>query len=221
MAALLVVLTIVVAVAIDILIVSVRRRRGLVEVSPATAMHEPRVPPGLFLDRSHSWARIAADGSLRVGVDDLLAEIVGEVEGVDMPEKGTQVDRGAPLFTLRLKGRELAVPAPASGEVVAVNPHVVAQPWSIGRDPYGVGWVAAIWVRDHQEAIRPLRIGASATGFLRAEFQRFVDFLTRTATPAEAAVLADGGVPFRGVGTRLSPEQWDAFRAEFVETGKE
>ncbi len=221
MAALLVVLTIVVAVAIDILIVSVRRRRGLVEVSPATAMHEPRVPPGLFLDRAHSWARIAADGSLRIGIDDLLAEVIGDVEGVEVPEKGAQVERGAPLFTLKLKDRELTVPAPAGGEVVAVNPHVLAQPWSVARDPYGVGWVAALWVRDHQEAIRPLRIGTSATAFLRNEFQRFVDFLTRTATPAAAAVLADGGVPFRGVGARLTDDQWDAFRSEFVETGKE
>lgn len=221
MTAILVVLTILMAVGIDLLVVAWRRRRMAVPVaSRVRPMLEPRPPQGVFLDPAHAWLRINTDGTLRVGIDDFLTEAMGEVEAVTLPARGTQVKRGDPLIRLRVKGRELVVPAPAAGEVMAQNAHAVNEPWTVARDPYGAGWVVALWTRDHHEAIRPLRIGSAAAAFLRHEVQRLADFLAASQTPATVPLLADGGAPGRGALASLDDAKLDAFQSEFLAAGR-
>jgi glycine cleavage system H lipoate-binding protein len=217
MTALLVILTIVIAVGMDVAVMAYRRRHGTVPAAVAPrAMLEPRPPQGVFVDPAHSWVRITTEGTLRVGIDEFLVEALGEVEAVHAPARGTRVRRGDPLITLRIGGRNLVVPSPANGEVMTTNDHVVASPYLLARDPYGVGWVVGLWTPDHQEAIRPLRIGAAAVGFLRSEMRRLVDFLNGVALPQSAAVLADGGVPVHGVIRSLDGNGWQAFQDEFL-----
>jgi hypothetical protein len=105
--------------------------------------------------------------------------------------------------------------------VVAVNDHVAAQPWTVSRDPYGVGWVVSLWSRDQHEAIKPLRIGSAAAAFLRAEMQRLADFLTPAGTLATVPLLADGGIPRKGAVSALDEGRWDAFQQEFLSPSPE
>ena len=222
MTAILVILTILVFIGVDAVVMAVRRRHAPAPVMvPITPMLEPRPPQGIFLDPHHSWVRITGDGTLRVGIDDFLAEALGDVDGVEAPPRGAQIKRGEPLLKLRVKGKTLVVPAPASGEVVAVNDHVAAQPWTVSRDPYGVGWVVALWSRDQHEAIKPLRIGSAASAFLRQELQRLADFLTPAGTLATVPLLADGGIPRKGAVSALDEERWDAFQKEFLSPSHE
>jgi len=222
MTAILVILTILVAVTVDAVMLKLRRRRAAVEVpGPVVPMLQPRPPQGIFLDPNHGWVRIATDGALRVGIDDFLAEAIGEVDAVEAPPRGSHVKRGDPLLTLRFRGRTLVVPAPAAGEVVALNEHVAEKPWTMTRDPYGVGWVVALWTRDHHEAIKKLRIGSAAGAFLRQELQRLADFLTPAGVPATVPLLADGGVPRKGALADLDAARIEAFQHEFLSSGDE
>jgi glycine cleavage system H protein len=222
MTAILVILTILVFIGVDAVVMALKRRHAPVPMmAPVVAMLEPRPPQGIFLDPHHSWVRITGDGTLRVGIDDFLAEAVGDVEGVEAPPRGAQIKRGDALLRLRVKGKTLVVPAPASGEVVAVNDHVTAQPWTVSRDPYGVGWVVALWSRDQHEAIKPLRIGSAAAAFLRTEMQRLADFLTPAGTPATVPLLADGGIPCKGAVSVLDETRWNAFQHEFLSPSPE
>ena len=222
MTALLVVLTIILAVAVDVLVVARRQRRARLQVVEAVVpMSEPRVPQGIFLDRGHGWARITAEGTLRVGIDDLVAQAVGSVDRVELPARGARIRRGDALVTLRAGGRTLVVASPVEGEVVSINEQVQERPWLVTRDPYGIGWTVGLWARDLKEAIRPLRIGSGATAFLREEMQRLMDFLSTPSHPAKVPVLADGGVPRRGALTTLDQAGWDAFQAEFMSNAGE
>ena len=217
MTAILVILTILAFIGTDAVVMAFRRHR--VEVPAAvhlTPMLEPRPPQGIFLDPNHAWVRITTDGTLRVGIDDFLSEALGEVEAVEAPPRGAQVKRGDPLLKLKVRGRSLVISAPTAGEVVAVNDHAIAQPWTVNRDPYGVGWVVALWTRDHHEAIKPLRIGSAATAFLRQEMQRLADLLTPAGTLATVPLLADGGVPRKGALASVDDSRWNAFQKEFL-----
>lgn len=217
MTAILVVLTILAFVGVDAVVMAFRRRRAAVPAAlPVTAMLEPQPPQGIFLDPKHSWVRITTDGTLRVGIDDFLSEALGEVEAIEAPPRGTQVKRGDPFLKIKAGNRSLVVAAPAPGEVVAVNDHAITQPWTVARDPYSVGWIVALWTRDHHEAIKPLRIGSAATAFLRQEMQRLADFLTPTGMLTTVPLLADGGVPRRGALSAVDDDRWDAFQKEFL-----
>ena len=179
-------------------------------------MKVPQPPQGIFLDTAHTWLRITSDGRLRVGIDDFLAEAVGQVDKVEVPAQGTTIERGSPLFTLSVKGRKLVVPSPAAGTVMSANDKALRDPSAVVRDPYGAGWVASIWTRDHHAAISPLRIGAAATHFLREELHRLADFMVPTRVHATVPVMADGGLPGKGAAASLDDESWQAFAREFV-----
>ena len=217
MTAILVILTILAFIGVDAVVMALRRHRAAVPVAmQLTPMLEPRPPQGIFLDPRHAWVRITTDGTLRVGIDDFLSEALGEIEAVEAPPRGAQVKRGDPLLKLKVRGRSLVVSAPTAGEVVAVNDHAIEQPWTVSRDPYGVGWVVALWTRDHHEAIKPLRIGSAATAFLRQEMQRLADLLTPAGTLATVPLLADGGVPGKGALASVDDARRDAFQKEFL-----
>ena len=179
-------------------------------------MKVPQPPQGIFLDAAHTWLRITSDGRLRVGIDDFLAEAVGQVDRVEVPAQGTTIERGSPLFTLFVKGRKLVVPSPAAGTVMSANDKALRDPSAVVRDPYGAGWVASLWTRDHHAAISPLRIGAAATHFLREELHRLADFMVPARVHATVPVMADGGLPGKGAAANLDDESWQTFAREFV-----
>ena len=101
MVALFVILTLVVALAVDSWVLARQRRTtAVVAPAPLVAMKVPQPPQGIVLDAAHTWLRITSDGRLRVGIDDFLAEAVGPIEKVEVPAQGTTIERGSPLFTL-------------------------------------------------------------------------------------------------------------------------
>lgn len=182
------------------------------------AIHSPAPPADLFLDSQHVWVRLAADGTLRVGIDELLGALLGRVDRVELPSVvGTRVDRGGPLLVLHRGGRTLTVPAPAGGELAGINDLLRDNPQVLVDDPYGLGWVAAVRPRDHKEALAPLHVGNGAAGLLRARLERIVDFLVQRAAGTGARpLLADGGVPRRGALAELDDEGWQAFQERFL-----
>jgi glycine cleavage system H protein len=217
MVALFVILTIVVALAVDSFVLARQRRTAAQEAPlPIVAMKVPQPPQGVFLDSAHTWLRITSDGRLRVGIDDFLAEAVGAVDRVEVPAQGTTIERGSPLFTLFVKGRKLVVPSPASGTVMSANDKALRDPSAVVRDPYGAGWVTSLWTRDHHAAISSLRIGAAATHFLREELHRLADFMVPARTMAHVPVMADGGLPGKGSAASLDDAAWETFGREFV-----
>ena len=222
MVALLIVLTVVVAFAIDRFVLAPQRQSAETATPlPIVAMKVPQPPQDVFLDTAHTWLRITSDGRLRIGIDDFLAEAVGTVEKVEVPPQGTTVERGAPLFTLFVRGRKLVVPSPASGTVMSANDKALRDPSAVVRDPYGAGWVASIWTRDHHAAITPLRIGAFASRFLRDELHRLADFMVHARGRAGVAVMADGGLPGNGSAACLDDKVWESFAREFVSLAAE
>lgn len=218
MTALLVALTVVVLLAVEGVLLYRRRRLGAPRSAETIeAVREPRPPFGLFVDEGHAWLQLHPDGTLHVGVDDFLTEVVGEVTALEVAKIGTKLQRGDPLLTLRCGARQLVVGAPAAGEVTAVNDRVLRSPTTVVADPYGLGWVVALWARDHKEAIQPLHVGGGALAFLRNELGRLVDLLA-TSSATTAPLLADGGLPRRGALSGLPEETWRAFQDQFLAT---
>jgi len=191
------------------------KKRHTTETPVVQPMRAPRAPFGIFIDSAHSWLRMMSDGSLRVGIDDLLADSVGTIEGVDVPAPGTKVERGETLMTLRVGKRQISIPAPISGEVVAHNDAAQSSPVTMTSDPYGLGWVLSLRTADHKEAFKPLHVGNGAIAFLKTEFSRLADFFT-SAGNSPVPVMADGGVPQRGAVAELDDAQLEKFQDAFL-----
>jgi len=101
------------------------------------------IPQDLHYTKEHEWARIEDDVAT-CGVSDHAQEALGDVVFVELPELGKQVTAGAPFAVVESVKAVSDVYAPVSGEVIAVNEALEANPEQVNSDCYGQGWIARI-----------------------------------------------------------------------------
>lgn len=216
MVAIFVIGTILAFLLIDFIVQRANRRE---EVKPVRA-DRFIIPRGYFFGRGHAWVYLLSSGKVRVGVDDFVQKIVGDIDEVDIVPVGSEVEKGQPLFTLKQGSRKLSVSAPLSGVVVAVNPTIASSPDLMKKDPYNEGWVALIQPRDVAAEIKKLSVADEAVSWLRGELKRFREFITARTYPERLSpagvTLLDGGVPISGVLEHAEERIWEAFEKAFL-----
>jgi glycine cleavage system H protein len=178
-----------------------------------------RLPENVFLTDGHMWLRPNEDGTLDVGLDDLMARALGRVDAI-VPPVSSAVRRGDTAFTLRSGRRELSFHMPFDGKVQAVNPKVLDVPEAIRGSAYHEGWVLKIKPASMAAALRPMKIAEDAKTWLRREAERLRDFLVTsfgsTLQPSHVA-LQDGGEIMERVLDQLDDKGWERFQKEFLE----
>ncbi|CAG0998282.1 glycine cleavage system H protein [Anaerolineae bacterium] len=97
------------------------------------------VPADLKYAKSHEWVRVTGD-IVTVGVSDHAQQELTDVVFVELPAAGRALKAGEACAVVESVKTASDLYAPVSGEVVAVNPDVVADPALVNRDPYGSGW---------------------------------------------------------------------------------
>jgi glycine cleavage system H protein len=95
--------------------------------------------------------RQETDGAVSVGITSYAQEQLGDVVFVQQPAVGRKLARGENCALIESVKAASDIPAPLSGEVVAVNAAVVDAPEQLNRDPYGA-WLFRIRPADSSEA---------------------------------------------------------------------
>ena len=187
-----------------------RMRHKIRLVHPGTRESKSRfelnVPAGVFVSPQHAWAKLEMNGSVRIGVDDLLRKLFGPVEEVELPEHGKKVRQGEKLFSITYAGATLDVPAPLSGRVIAANTEHRDHPEWLAVKPFELGWICAIDPADLGGELPGLRVGGEAVAWYQQELDRFSDLSERLRAANEGRETGDeaaGGPP---EGARLLEE---------------
>jgi glycine cleavage system H protein len=97
------------------------------------------VPADLKYAKSHEWVRVEGDLAT-VGISDHAQHELTDVVFVEVPTKGRQLKAGDACAVVESVKTASDVYAPVSGEVVASNTAVVANPALVNSAPYGEGW---------------------------------------------------------------------------------
>lgn len=97
------------------------------------------VPADLKYAKSHEWVRVEGDLAT-VGISDHAQHELTDVVFVEVPPKGRQLKAGDACAVVESVKTASDVYAPVSGEVVASNAAVVANPALVNSAPYGEGW---------------------------------------------------------------------------------
>lgn len=181
-----------------------------------------RVPGGLFFDKTHTWAFMQSDGKVRIGLDDFLPRVTGELTGIRMKNPGESIKKGEVILSLVQKGKQLNIKAPVSGVILEQNKRLLHNTSAINFDPYSSGWIYMIeptnWLREIQLMLMADRFRA----WLKGEFVRLKDFFATIHSSDELqyarVVYQEGGEMKEGVLTDLGPEVWEDFQSHFIET---
>ncbi len=97
------------------------------------------VPSDLKYTKSHEWVRVAGDVAT-VGITDHAQHELTDVVFVELPAVGRVVKAGEASAVVESVKTASDIYAPVSGEVLEINPQVVAQPALVNTDPHAAGW---------------------------------------------------------------------------------
>ncbi len=98
----------------------------------------------------HEWVSVEGD-TATFGITNHAQEQLGELVYVELPAVGAQVTKGGDAAVVESVKAASDVFAPISGEVVAINDTLEAEPTKVNEDPEGSGWLAKIKISDASE----------------------------------------------------------------------
>ncbi|MFW0155176.1 glycine cleavage system protein GcvH [Rothia sp. P6271] len=100
------------------------------------------VPANLLYTSEHEWVTaVTAEGTVKIGITDHAQQALGDVVYVDLPEVGENVVGSETFGEIESTKSVSDLFAPVSGEVVAINEEIEADPALVNTDPYEKGWL--------------------------------------------------------------------------------
>jgi glycine cleavage system H lipoate-binding protein/ABC-type phosphate transport system substrate-binding protein len=196
------------------------------EIRTSNALNENVIdaPQGLYYDKTHTWAFMEKDGSVRIGIDDFLQHITGTLSRIIMKEPGETIRKGEKILTIIRNGKQLNVYAPVSGTIKAQNTTLAEDSTLINSSPYTNGWVYMIEPKNWLREIEFLFMGERYKEWLKDEFTRLKDFFAASVRSNSSSyahiVLQDGGELSDHVLADLEPEVWEDFQTKFIDTSR-
>jgi glycine cleavage system H protein len=90
--------------------------------------------------KDHEWLRVEGDFAT-VGITPYAQDKLGDLVFVELPGVGTRLGKGATAATVESVKAASDVYAPVTGEVVAINDKLAAEPGLVNTEPMGNGWM--------------------------------------------------------------------------------
>lgn len=170
-----------------------------------------RVPGAIRYHPGHTWALRESPTLVRVGIDELAAQMIGGAESVALPKRGQWIRQGQKIFTIFRDGGKTELVSPIEGEVTSINEAVVKAPGLINSAPYGDGWLLTVISPDAETNFRNLLGGDPARQWMAEEKSRL-----SARTPAVVAMAGqrdtketmNGPIP-------VSDQTWTELTREF------
>jgi glycine cleavage system H protein len=116
-------------------------------------------PEDLKYHPEHDWARIEGDEAT-LGITWFAQDALGELVHYEPPDVGATIAKDASYGEVESVKAVSDLISPLSGEIVAVNDKVVAEPEKVNDDPYGDGWLVRIRIADPAEVEQLLDLDA-------------------------------------------------------------
>ncbi|HEY9113302.1 MAG TPA: hypothetical protein VIN10_01295 [Bacteroidales bacterium] len=179
------------------------------------------LPAGLFFDKSHTWAFMEQDGSVKIGIDDFIPKVTGKITEIKMVNPGDIIKKGDVIITLIQKGKQLHIKSPISGTIKTQNESLQEDASLINISPYSKGWVYQVEPKNWLREVQFMFMSEKFKDWLKNEFIRLKDFFaisysTNKTQPA-LLILQEGGELPEGILEEFGPVVWEDFQAKFIE----
>lgn len=197
----------------------------LIEDRPSTNDHIldenfVEMPLGLYYDKTHTWAFMEKDGTVKIGIDDFLQHITGPLTRVKMRNTNEKIKKGSQILSIIQNGKQLNIYSPVSGTIKEQNESLSKNSSLINSSPYSDGWVYRIEPSKWLSEIQFLLMGGKYEKWIKNEFSRLKEFFAGTFNPSTEGltnVLQDGGELKDGILADLGPEVWEDFQTYFLD----
>jgi glycine cleavage system H protein len=105
------------------------------------------IPDDCAYTTTDEWVRVD-ESMVRMGISDYAQSELSDITFVELPEVGTQVEKGEAFGVVESVKAVADLIAPVSGEIVEVHSALEEHPEWVNEDPYGRGWIVCIAPED-------------------------------------------------------------------------
>ena len=113
-------------------------------------LSELDLPEKCLYTKDHEWIT-STNGAMRIGINDYAQDQLGEIVFVELPEKGTVLNKSDEFGTVESVKAVSELYMPVSGEVLQVNSELEDAPELVNNDPYEKGWMMEVKAADPDE----------------------------------------------------------------------
>ncbi|MEM3704059.1 MAG: glycine cleavage system protein GcvH [Candidatus Bathyarchaeia archaeon] len=110
----------------------------------------------LYYTSADTWAKVMADGTVKVGITDYAQKMLREVVVIELPKVGSEVKQMEPFGSIESVKAVSDLISPLSGYVKEVNERVIKDPSLVNRDPYETGWMMMITPKNLEQELTNL-----------------------------------------------------------------
>ena len=107
------------------------------------------IPNELKYTTDHEWAKLDGSNAI-IGITDFAQNALGDIVFVELPEVGTNLEKGSTFGVVESIKSVSDLYAPLSGEVVEVNSELEAAPELINSAAYD-SWIVKIKLSNESE----------------------------------------------------------------------
>ena len=100
--------------------------------------------------KEHEWLKLQEDVAT-IGITKHATEMLGDIVFVELPEKGSSVEKDGTAGVVESTKAASDVYTPVSGEVVDTNQTIIDDPSKINTDPEGDSWFFKLKLKDVKE----------------------------------------------------------------------
>jgi len=180
-----------------------------------------RIPQGLFYNKNHTWAHLEESGAAKVGLDDMVQHITGEVTFGALKNTGEMIRKGDLMTEIMHEGKLLRIFSPISGQILNTNFQLAESPEIINEDPYEKGWIYKIKPSNWVGETTSYYLAERATEWSVKELERFKEFLAMSAkkysSEPSMVILQDGGELRDNTLAQMPDELWQDFQKVFLD----
>jgi glycine cleavage system H protein len=103
-----------------------------------------------YLD-THEYVRLEGEIAT-IGISAFAVDQLGDIVFLELPEVGAALEKGEAFGTVESVKAVEDLKAPVTGTVIERNDDIVESPENLADDPYGVGWLVKVRVKDFGDA---------------------------------------------------------------------
>ncbi len=165
----------------------------------------PQFPSDIYYHRGHAWVRLEEGNMMKIGLDDFTQQVMGDIEGIEVPSPGGKLSQGEVAWRIRHGKRKLNQLAPLGGTVVEVNEKLRKDPALINRSPYEEGWILKIQTTGLNKEMPKLMDSYQFKAHFDQDKAKIMSSFTNQSL---GAVYGDGEEVVKGAATKLGEGMW-------------
>ena len=198
------------------------RERGWADVTPVSVApafgRVPQFPEDIYYHRGHAWVKLEVGNTMKIGLDDFTQQVMGDIEGIEIPSPGGQLNQGEVAWKIRHGKWKLSQLAPLGGTVVEVNEKLRKDPALANRSPYEEGWILRIQTKGlNREMPKLMNSLQFKMHFDKDKAKLMSSFNNQTL----GAVYGDGEEVIKGAATKLDDGMWKTLVTQLFHSSPE